>query len=162
VSDCWHRYDRKPSSSFSANHSQFAPPLRDNDEPSILGSPPSTLESLWYPDSGASHHFTHDASTLHDKIPYTGSETVKIGYGSGLYIKHTGSADFINPTNHHIFSLNKPLHVPHIYKNLLNISQFAHDNVVFFEFHPHHCLVKKQDTKEILLQGRLRNAYMFS
>jgi len=25
VSDCWHRYDRKPSSSFFANHSQFAP-----------------------------------------------------------------------------------------------------------------------------------------
>jgi len=33
------------------------------------------------------------------------------------------------------------------------VSQFAKDNSVFFEFHPHLCLVKSQETNKILLQG---------
>ena len=33
------------------------------------------------------------------------------------------------------------------------MSQIAKDNSVFFEFHPHLCLVKSQETNKILLQG---------
>jgi len=33
------------------------------------------------------------------------------------------------------------------------VSQFAKDNSVFFEFHPHLCLVKSQETNKVLLQG---------
>jgi len=36
---------------------------------------------------------------------------------------------------------------------LRSVSQFAKDNVVFFEFHPHLCLVKSQGTNKVLLQG---------
>jgi len=58
------------------------------------------------------------------------------------------------PNNSHItFKLNKLLHVPSISKNLLSVSQFAQDNVVFFEFHSHLCLVKSQGTNKVLLQG---------
>ena len=36
---------------------------------------------------------------------------------------------------------------------MLSVSQFAKDNFVFFEFHPHICLVKSQETHKVLLQG---------
>jgi len=35
----------------------------------------------------------------------------------------------------------------------MSVSQFAKDNSVFFEFHPHMCLVKSQGTNRVLLQG---------
>jgi len=68
----------------------------------------------------------------------------------------TGSSSFVSPNDFHItFKLNKLLHVPSISKNLLSVSQFAKDNAVFFEFHPHSCscLVKSQGTNKVLLQG---------
>ena len=36
---------------------------------------------------------------------------------------------------------------------MLSVSQFAKDNFVFFEFHPHICLVKSQETHKVLLEG---------
>ena len=60
----------------------------------------------------------------------------------------------MSPNDAHItFKLHKLLHVPSISKNLLSASQFAKDNSVFFEFHPHLCLVKSQETNKVLLQG---------
>jgi histone deacetylase 1/2 len=49
--------------------------------------------------------------------------------------------------------LNDLLHVPNISKNLLSVNKFAQDNNVVFEFHPHFCYVKSQDTRHILLEG---------
>lgn len=69
--DCWHRYDHLSASQIFDNNSQFAPLSSDNDEPSILGSSPTTHDSLWYPDSRVSHHFTYDDTTLTAKTPYT-------------------------------------------------------------------------------------------
>ncbi|GAU41870.1 hypothetical protein TSUD_366180 [Trifolium subterraneum] len=79
----------------------------------------------WYPDSGASHHVTPDASNLSDAASLPGSDQVLMGNGQ----------------------------VPSITKNLISVSRFAQDNKVFFEFHPTFCLVKSQATSEVLLQG---------
>jgi len=69
-------------------------------------------------------------------------------------VSNTGSSTFLSPNDTSItFKLHKLLHVPSISKNLLSVSQFAKDNSVFFEFHPHSCLVKSQETNKILLQG---------
>ena len=58
--------------------------------------------------------------------------------------------------------LHNLLHVPSINKNLKSVSQFAKDNSVYFEFFPNHCFVKNQDTKEIILQGKVKDGlYMF-
>jgi len=66
---------------------------------------------------------------------------------------------FLVVANH---SLNQLLHVPHIIKNLLSISKFALDNNVFLKFYSNVCYVKKQETKEILLQGSLKDGlYVF-
>ena len=61
-----------------------------------------------------------------------------------------------------LLSLNHLLHVPSITKNLLSVSKFAKDNVVYFEFFPNFCYVKDQASKEILMAGRVKNGlYVF-
>ena len=42
------------------------------------------------------------------------------------------------------------------------MSQFAKDNSIFFEFHPHLCLVKSQETNKILLQGVVGSYGLYS
>jgi len=81
-------------------------------------------------------------------------DQIFIGNGEGLSISGDGSFSFVSPNDSHItFKLHKLLHVPSILKNLLSVSQFSKDNSVFFEFHPHLCLVKSQETNKVLLQG---------
>jgi len=92
----------------------------------------TTLCGLWYPDSGATHHLTPDASTLNHKTPYTGFEMVKIGNNTGLSIKNIGFATYTTPIFSTKFSLTHFLHMPSIFKNLLSVSKFARDNHVFF------------------------------
>jgi len=61
-----------------------------------------------------------------------------------------------------VFSLKHLIHVPTISKKLLSVSRFARDNNVFFDFHVDTCLVKRQGTNEILLQGKLKDVlYIF-
>ena len=73
-----------------------------------------------------------------------------VGNGQGMHIKHFHS-NILN-TSFHLKNL-----IPGINKNLVSVSKFAKDNNVFFEFHPEFCLVKSQVTKEIILQGRLKD-----
>lgn len=55
------------------------------------------------------------------------------------------------------------LHVPHIAKKLLCVSQFAQYNNVFFEFRLTYCCVKNQLKKVILLKGILTSGpYTFN
>jgi len=81
--NCWYRYESSPST-INANTSQFTSSTQDNEEASILGTPSTLHDPLWYPDSRATNHLTPDASTLNHKTPYTGSEMVKIGNNTSL------------------------------------------------------------------------------
>jgi len=52
--------------------------------------------------------------------------------------------------------------VPHITKNLISVAQFTKENNVYFEFYPHSCFVKHQDSHQILIQGIVRDGlYVF-
>jgi len=161
--ECWHRYDQDPPSSVHANASVFPPLSQDPNEPSILGNPSTLPDSTWFPDSGATHHMTNNASNFTKKQQYNGSEMVQLGNGSGMPIHHIGSATYTAPHTNHSFRLQNLLHVPSLSKNLLSVSKFSLDNNVYFEFYPHHCYVKHQDTKRIFLQGILKDGlYMFN
>ncbi|KAF5463307.1 hypothetical protein F2P56_019229 [Juglans regia] len=78
---CYYRYDHSyqtpPPSSFAANFTSVSPPM-----------PPNVA---WFPDTGASHHFTPDYTNLNlDSASYQGSDQVSIGDGSSLPIQHHG------------------------------------------------------------------------
>nr|KYP60841.1 hypothetical protein KK1_023255 [Cajanus cajan] len=96
----------------------------------MLATPSIVVDPLWYPDSGASHHITHDDSTLSTKNTYTGSDKVNIGNGTGLDIHHVGHSYLHCPKFSKNVILNNLLHVPSITKKLLSVSQFARDNHV--------------------------------
>jgi len=91
----------------SVNTSHFALSVCDDSEPSILGAPPLVPDNLWYLDSGTTHHLTHDESSFTNKTPYTGSNSVTIGNGVGLHIKHIGFATYTDSSSSNLFfSLN--------------------------------------------------------
>lgn len=61
------------------------------------------------------------------------------------------------------FQLNDVLHVPKISKNLMIVSKFDKDNNMHFEFYPHHCVVKDNETNKIsLLRKCNKSIYCFN
>jgi len=110
--------------------------------------------TTWIPDSGVSFHVTGDSQNIKQFTHFDGPDQIFISRGEGLSISNIGSSSFISPNDVGItLELHKLLHVPSILKNLLSVSQFAKDNSVFFEFHLHVCLVKSQETSNVLLKG---------
>ena len=123
----------------------------------VLATLATVCDPNWYPDSGATHHMILDPLNLMEKTDYRSSKRVVVGNRSDLQISHVGNSSFKYDLSSHSFRLNNLLHVPHITKNLLSVSQFAKDNKVFFEFHPNHYFVRCHDTREIILQGIIDN-----
>jgi hypothetical protein len=74
--------------------------------------------------------------------PYTESDKVYIGNGSGLYISHIGTSSLVTVGGSLV--LNNVLYVPQLTKNWLNISQLTKDNKVIVEFISNSCFVKDQ------------------
>ena len=107
--------------------------------------------SIWLLNSGAFHHVTADLNNLSLHAPYTGSDDVMIGDGTGLSITHTGSTSLL--TNNSAFQLNDVLCVPDIKTNLISIYQFYVTNNVFVEFLPMCFQVKDIHTGAPLVQG---------
>ena len=97
-----------------------------------------------------------------NKVEFAGKDKIMMGNGTGLNIKHIGQSSFQSQFSSKLLSLNHFLHIPSITKNLPNVSKFAKDNVVYFEFFPNFFYVKDQVSKEILMEGRVKNGlYVF-
>jgi histone deacetylase 1/2 len=140
------------------NYNAFRPPAAFNLPPTAMlaNGSSSNPTAAWYPDSGASFHVTADARNIQEQSPFTTTDQIFMGNGQSLSILSNGSSVFTPPNHTQTqLTLNNLLHVPSITKNLISVSQFARDNDVFFEFHPDHCVVKSQATREILLQGNV-------
>jgi histone deacetylase 1/2 len=86
---------------------------------------------------------------------YNGNEQIHTASGSGMNIHHIGHSVIHTPS--HDLHLNNILHVPQATKSLLSTSRLAHDNHAFVEYWPNSFVVKDQDTREVLLQGRCVN-----
>ena len=76
---------------------------------------------------------------------------------TGLVTSHVGHSYFSSPYSSKSFILRNLLHVPNITKNLINVSQFAKDNDVYFEFHSSLCFVKDMVIWAIVLKGILKD-----
>ena len=116
--------------------------------------------TIWYPDSGATHHVTNDPQALIDPALYQGTEQLQTGNGSGLSIHSTGSSYI--PSRSHSLKLQNILHVPDIKKNLLSIYRLTNDNYVYVEFHADHCIIKEEGTGRPLLKGIVRDGLYMS
>ena len=154
VDTCCHRYDPPIACSITANISQSSISVGDDYAPSILGAPSTIKDPLGTPIvmlptmSLATHLFF--------TTNYHSSESLKVGNDQGMNIIHTSSTFYIAPHTHIKFLLHHLLHVPHITKNFISVAQFTKENNVYFEFYPHSCFVKHQDTHQILIQGIVR------
>ncbi|KAL4377411.1 hypothetical protein GQ457_02G034560 [Hibiscus cannabinus] len=113
----------------------------------------------WCPDSGASHHVTYDHSNLQSGVPYAGNNSLLMGDGAGVLIRHVGQGSIY--TSAKPLFLQNLLHVPMIKKKLLSVSQLTRDNNVFFEFHADGCYVKDSQTRNVLLEGRLAHEGLY-
>ena len=86
-----------------------------------------------------------------------------MGNSASLTIAHSGFSSLCSSDSPKVFSLSNLLHVPHITRNLINVSQFAKENNVFSEFHPSISIVKDLATGTPLLKGRLHEGlYRFN
>ncbi|PNX93512.1 histone deacetylase, partial [Trifolium pratense] len=168
AANCWFRYDppnsrpnaRGHNAGFTSRQPHYNPYPRPSAHLAIpqYYNPIPDMDTVstasWYPDSGASHHLTFNPNNFAYRVPYQGQDQVSMGNGQGVSIQSLGHSNFTSPYNQNVhLKLNNLLHVPTISKNLLSVSKFAQDNCVFFEFHPHFCYVKSQDSKQILLKG---------
>lgn len=90
-----------------------APPRSSAPQAFYAGTEASSANQWWYPDSGASHHVTPDASNVSDSASVPGTEQVFIGNGQGLSINSVGSMSFPLPHKPHLsLTLNNLLHSP--------------------------------------------------
>jgi histone deacetylase 1/2 len=112
------------------------------------------VDPHWYADTAATDHFTNDLDKLTMKEPYRGKDQVQAANRSGMRITHIGQSILSTPS--HPLHLKNILHVPSITRNLLSVKKFAHDNNVFFEFHPWYFLVKDRASRAVLLRGGCR------
>jgi hypothetical protein len=85
---------------------------------------------------------------------YNGPDQIFTASGSGMRIKHIGQS--IIHTPYHDLQLNHILHVPQSSKNLASVHRLTSDNNVFFELHPDFFLIKDQESRKTLLQGKSR------
>jgi hypothetical protein len=140
-----------PRNSSPASHTPSATPW----QPRANYASNAPRPTSWLLDSGASHHVTADLDNLSMHTPYTGSDDIMIGDGSGLSITHTGSSSL--HTSHNTFTLNDVLCVPAMQKNLISISKFCTSNHVSIEFLPTTFLVKDICTGATLLKGKTKD-----
>ncbi|KAL4354348.1 hypothetical protein GQ457_06G012990 [Hibiscus cannabinus] len=118
----------------------------------FVATPEMVDDNAWYPDSGATHHLTKDASNLQPTTTFQGSGNVQVRNGHLLPINSSGQSVFFTKSKQ--FQLKNLLFVPGITKNLLSVSKFTQDNQVSVEFFPRCCQVKDLQSKEVLLQGQ--------
>nr|KYP47251.1 Retrovirus-related Pol polyprotein from transposon TNT 1-94 [Cajanus cajan] len=141
---CWRRFDENLSDPATQQNTTNLNTTESQQEAMLASSLHAQADDMWYPDSGASDHFTNDISNLSTKQEYQGYSKM-----------HTAQSNVT-------FSLPNIKYVPNISKNLLSISKFTNDNKVFVKIYPTECIVKSQETKMVLLKGHLKDGlYVF-
>jgi hypothetical protein len=120
-----------------------------------FSSPSPSTTASWLLDSGASHHVTADLNNLSLHTPYNGQDDVMLGDGSNLPISHIGSVSL--PTSNTSFHLQDILCVLKMQKKLISIALFCITNNVSIELFPHCFHVKDLQTRDILLQGGIKD-----
>ena len=137
---CYHRFDNSYAIEISL-------PMQ-----ALLATPQQAPDPNWYPDTGASHHVTHELANLNLRPDeYQGTDQIRVGNGTSLPIKHIGTTQLSTSTT--TFRLNNVLHVLDISNNLHSVHKFTNDTHTLMEFHPSLFRVKDLATRRLLLHG---------
>ena len=112
----------------------------------------SVFDTEWTSDTGASNHMTGNESMLKNLRPYLGTDSVLIGDGTSLAIKSVGDACVKNGT--HVLPLNDVLHVLHLKRNLLSVSQLTDHYPLNCEFSNVDFCVKEREIGHKVMTGR--------
>lgn len=141
---CYHKFYYSFQQENSSNMQAFA-----------ASSSPSSSDHNWYTDTRAANNVTADLANLNMQVDgYNGTYKLHVGNGQGLTIRHTGSSKLI--FSHATFILKHLLHVPHIKKNLVSVSQFTRVTMFTLNFTLHFFCVRDPLTCNTLLCGRSR------
>ncbi|KAM5556360.1 hypothetical protein ABKV19_023986 [Rosa sericea] len=114
---------------------------------------------VWIGDTGATHHMTSDLRNLTIAHPYESHNSITIGNGAGLNIKHIGSTDII--PDKHSFKLKNVLHVPSLAVNLLSFNKLCKDNHCYITMDDIDICVQDKATKALLYKGKSNGEGMF-
>jgi hypothetical protein len=134
--DCWWRHEDDDDDSREDKEAQIAS---------------YSIDTNWYPDTGATHHITGELHNLTVCDKYKGHDKVNTANGQGMSISHVGHSTIHNQVQN--FHLRNILHVPTASKNLLSVRRFTLDNSLFVEFHPFFFLIKDQVMRKIVHRG---------
>jgi len=140
ASICWYRYDED-----------------EEEHPTKTAGAATTsygVDTNWYVDSCATDNITGELEKLSVRDRYKGHDQVHTANGAGMQIRNIGSTTLHTPVRD--LHLDNILHVPSADKSLVSVHRLTTDNNVFLEFHPNFFLIKDQETKQVLLQGRCR------
>ncbi|PRQ54448.1 putative RNA-directed DNA polymerase [Rosa chinensis] len=119
----------------------------------------SNCGEVWIGDTGATHHMTSDLRNLTIAQPYDSNNSITIGNGQGLSIKHIGAAK-LTPGKH-TFYLNNVLHVPSLAVNLLSFNKLCRDNQCFITLDETHICVQDKVSKALLYRGKSNGEGLF-
>lgn len=75
------------------------PPTQAQGSQALLTTAGTTSNSAWYPDSGATHHVTPQATNIQKPELFEGPDQIFVGNGQGLNITTCGSSIFKSPYN---------------------------------------------------------------
>uniref|UniRef100_A0A2N9FMK1 Integrase catalytic domain-containing protein n=1 Tax=Fagus sylvatica TaxID=28930 RepID=A0A2N9FMK1_FAGSY len=114
-------------------------------------SAPTSNQSCWISDTGATDHFTPDITHIPDCHAYTGNDCVTVGNGQSLPITHTGNSQL--RASSHLFHLRKVLHVPSMSSSLLSVYRFCKDNDASFHFDASKFHIKNLRSGKLLYSG---------
>lgn len=128
---------------------------RDNKATTLIATPETVVDQIWYANSGSTNHTFVDSSNMSISTKYNDNQSLFVGNGSKLPVAHIGSTIIKNYTHHSPIHFRNILHVPHIAKNLLSISRLTTDNHAIVEFYDKFCLVKDKITGAVMLRGIL-------
>ena len=79
----------------------------------LLTTPLANQDPNWYTDSGATHHRTADLASLNlHADDYNGPDQIRVGNGTGLFVKHVGTTQISHPYS--LLSFYVILYMSHI------------------------------------------------
>lgn len=144
----------------TATTAQQPPPAPDLPATKLIATNSAPPNPSWYADIGACfpsryQHFSETSSNKHLLNPLTRFSLAmsKVYLLAPLVLLLF--LPLITPMFPYLHTIVYVYNVPAITKNLISVSKFAQDNLVFFEFHPYHCLVKSHGSRKVLLKGQV-------